>query len=767
MAGKNVTIGSVNIAMSANAAQLIKEANSAQSQFKKAMRGMRREARKLNKEVGKQFKDVSKAATGLATDITKAGLVGGVGGGVFGALAYQIYESQREMQRMADVAGISMTTFSQMSHATNSLGLETEYLSDAMKDLNVRIIDAARGGGTMTDFFALMGEDAREWLELNPTEQLDKFQKKLSELSDNEAKFWADEVNDSMYRLSVTLSRSGRTVGDFMAEAQSLGAGTSAGYMYMVNGMYESFSRLRIILGELTNTTFALLAQSFGKTMDEMTRNLQGLIGESDSMSEGIFNLSKQIALSILETFKLVYESAEALITRLQKLTDTYEPTQVEKESAALAQVEQRLTAIQFAREQVEKHGEGVLRGLNTEANLIEEQNALYERRAKLLQSIGSAGNTTGMLDSLIEGVRNTQYTPPKPSSPQNGTVNTTDPAELKKVNDLLANINIQYGEETDSKLRGIEVDRQRLTVAQKTLQTLKEQGTLSDAGVTRLSEVNDAMAKLDQEASRRRKELAKERKEEREDEAQAELDLARSTMAKRLEFLRANSFDERAIRAAERVVEANELSALYEQGVITHQEMQDAMELQTQLRNEAEMRLEMQKIGSTLNGLAFFMNESQGMARAGFAFTQAAALQEVLLNQYRAVSAAWADPTLPWYMKAGAAVTAAGAVGNQLAQIQAMGQFHNGGQIPYDGTYYMEGGEIVIPKDRVGDYIDAIDRHATVQGGGAPVINSTINMGANLVDEKVMAQALSKQQSTIAALVQKEQRKRPTRSRS
>ena len=50
---------------------------------------------------------------------------------------------------------------------------------------------------------------------------------------------------------------------------------------------------------------------------------------------------------------------------------------------------------------------------------------------------------------------------------------------------------------------------------------------------------------------------------------------------------------------------------------------------------------------------------------------------------------------------------------------------------------------------------------------GGGTVINSTINMGANLVDEKAMAQALAKQQSTIAALVQREERKRPTRSRS
>ncbi|MCV5940369.1 hypothetical protein OFN64_27160, partial [Escherichia coli] len=107
----------------------------------------------------------------------------------------------------------------------------------------------------------------------------------------------------------------------------------------------------------------------------------------------------------------------------------------------------------------------------------------------------------------------------------------------------------------------------------------------------------------------------------------------------------------------------------------------------------------------------------------------------------------------------------AAAAVGSAIAGIQGVqGQFHNGGQIPRDGTYYMEGGEIVIPKDRVGEYIDAVNKQNEGQGGGT-VINSTINMGANLVDEKVMAQALAKQQSTIAALVRKEQKKRPLRN--
>ena len=165
MAGKNVTIGNVNISMSANAAALIRQVTKAENTFGKKVLKMAKSAKKFTKSM-----------VGMAAKMGKlAGIIGGTGVTAFTALAIQTYEAQREMQRMSDVAGVSLEKFTQMSHITKSLGLETEYLADGMKDLNVRIVDAAKGGGTMVDFFALMGENAADWIDLDPAEQLDKF----------------------------------------------------------------------------------------------------------------------------------------------------------------------------------------------------------------------------------------------------------------------------------------------------------------------------------------------------------------------------------------------------------------------------------------------------------------------------------------------------------------------------------------------------------------------------------------------------------------
>ncbi|MDG2898454.1 phage tail tape measure protein, partial [Vibrio parahaemolyticus] len=192
-----------------------------------------------------------------------------------GTLGYTLYENQREMQRMATTAGMTVEEYSKLTHVTNSLGLENEYLADALKDLNVRVVDAASGGGALVDFFLSIGESAEDWMKLDPVQQFSRFQETISRMDASTAKFWADEVNDSMYRLSTTMSRSGRTLSDFVNEADSLGAGTSGKYIGRVNEMYESFHRLNIIVREIAYTTMALFSKTLTSVFDEAVRTFK------------------------------------------------------------------------------------------------------------------------------------------------------------------------------------------------------------------------------------------------------------------------------------------------------------------------------------------------------------------------------------------------------------------------------------------------------------------------------------------------------------
>jgi hypothetical protein len=780
MAGKNVTIGNVNIAMSANAAQLIQQAQKANKGWKKNLQAMLKVTKKFSKDVKSATKNVAKFGA-VAGSTVAAGV---------GVLAVKMFEAQREAQRMSDIAGITMERFSEMTHVTNSLGLQTEYLADGMKDLNVRIVDAAKGGGTMVDFFNLMGQKASDWIDLDPAQQLDKFIELTGKLGDNEAKFWADEVNDSMYRLGVTLRRSGTSIQEFMAEARSFGAGTSTLFIGQVNEMYNSFARLRIIAGELVKTTLSVLAPAFTKAFDSMSTELKDLVSDGENTSKGIFNISKQIATWVLTSLQEMYVGIKSFTTKIQlllgKIDSNFSIGLLSQEQIdRLQKVDAEISKI---KENIKKGGAEVeheaflgrlfgvkqFEGLKGEALKQAEDTlrALVKKRDEILADAGN-DPVSSTFAQLLGGLDNQTFEGMK-SSPSGGATTPTknspqDPAVLKEARDYLKQFNSEAGKLTDSTLVQLSLDKKRLETLQKHYELLREQGVLGAEKTKDEIDASKALEDIEKKRQDRLKEMANERKKARIEEYNEMLQLHQAHLQARQQFDEQYGDSYQAMSEAQVALEQIRLSGLLQQGIINQQEFADAIVQLQQDRINSEVQMEMQKASVLLNGMQAFFGESQGMARAAFAFQQGMALQQVLMNQYQAVAAVWADQTLPWYAKAGATVLAAAEVGAQYQQIKSMGQFHNGGQIPYDGTYYMEGGEMVIPKDTVKDFVANTAAMGESQGGsgGGTVIHSTIQMGPSLVDEKVFAAALQKQQTTLATLVNKEQKKRPTRNRS
>lgn len=762
MAGKNVTIGNVNISMSANAANLIKQTKKADQKFGKIMKRMIKKTRAF-----------SKSMAGVAKSLTKLSSVAGIAGAAgFAALAIKTYEAQREMQRMSDVAGVSMGKFTQMSHITNSLGLQTEYLADGMKDLNVRIVDAAKGGGTMVDFFALMGESAQDWVNLKPDEQLDKFIEVTGKLSDNDAKFWGDEVNDSMYRLGVTLRRSGKTMKEFQEEAKSFGAGTSSLFIGSVNGMYESFARLSLLVNEFKGTTFALLANSFGAAFEGMTGQLKKFIGEGDNVSENIFNMSKSVAIDILTMIDTIYTGIHTFINKALMLLGKFDSSFTDglysvETIAALDKLETRITDI---KDTIEAGTDDSFFSFNTKltekglANAQAGLKAVIAERDKLLSNTGDSV-FTGTIDTLITNLKNQTFALAKAKSDLDGSsvkTNSSDPAKLMLARKYLKDINLESTKTEDSKLKQILMDKEHLEYLLKHYDVLIDKKGTNSEIIANQKAAHEAIAQLDKDKATREDEISNEKIERERTAADKILEIHKNQLSARLAFDAQYGSDFQAMTTQQQEIEQAKLLLLRQQNVITTEEHGAALLQLSQDKINSEIHMEMDKLAMLANGLQAFTGKSETLARAAFAFTQGKALQETIVQQAQAVSAVWADSTLPWYTKAGTSLMAAAQVGSQIQTIKQAGQFHDGGEIPYDGTYYMEGGEMVIPKDRVGEYIDS----AGEGGGGGTVINSTIQMGANLVDEKVMAQALAKQQTVLAALVQREGKKRPSRSR-
>jgi hypothetical protein len=768
MAGKNVTIGNVNISMSANAAKLIKQVDKADKFYTKKIKKMIKATKKFAKSMAVATKKMGKMSL----------IAGTVAVTAFAALAIQTFEAQREMQRMSDVAGVSMGQFAAMSHITKSLGLETEYLADSMKDLNVRILDAAKGGGTMVDFFALMGESATDWMDLNPADQLDKFISLTGKLSDNEAKFWADEVNDSMYRLSVTMRRSGKTMSEFQAEAKELGAGTASMFIGNINGMYESFNRLMTLVNEFKGTAFGMLASSFGSAFDSMAGKIKSFLGEGNSAGEQIFNTSKEIALYLINALKVMYEGIKTFVNKtrllLGSLDSSFTDGLYSKEQAEkLRKLEQRIAELKFYI--MDDEGFSWLNSMMGEEKQTEAVMATWKKSLVLLNEardrlIGDSGDSAfvAQLEGISAELEASTYAAAKANAEldkNDGKKSSgADPAVLIAALDYLDDINKASTLATDSKLKEIALNKENLRALIANYKMIIANGGAEDTTFENKMAAHFALYALDDEKAAREKTLLDEKIQRERAAADKLTQIYQRGIEQRLGFDEQYGVQYQAMSAKQAELEAMRLMALREQDIITQEEHANAIKQLTQDKANAEVQMELTKLTDIANGLQGFFGESKKLAKAAFAFQQAKALQEVIVNQAKAVSSAWASE-LPWYAKAGAAVMAAANVGMQVQKIKnaGAGQFHDGGEIPYDGTYYMEGGEMVIPKDSVGDYIDA----AGSGGGSGTVIHSNINMGSNLVDEKVLAAALSKQQTVISTLMKKEEKKRPSRNRS
>ena len=150
------------------------------------------------------------------------------------------------------------------------------------------------------------------------------------------------------------------------------------------------------------------------------------------------------------------------------------------------------------------------------------------------------------------------------------------------------------------------------------------------------------------------------------------------------------------------------------------------------------------------------------------------------MIAQYKAVALAWADPTLSTFQKAGAAVTAFGAVASSLSGIQSLGTFDGGsglggtqkgtsslsGGVPASGAYKLMAGETVLTAAQTDDLYDYMDMGS---GGSGGAVNVTANYdfsNAVMSDKAWFQKELAASSNQVAALVVKAQSQYPRRNK-
>lgn len=180
------------------------------------------------------FQDGLKKSQSTMIAFGKKLAVVGVGIATAGAAAFagfnRAVDVMGNLQKQADIAGLSAQEFKIASLAVQQYGVEQEKLSDILKDVNEKFGDfAATGGGELKDFFdniaPKVGLTIDSFKNLSSSDALALYVTALQDanVSQQEMTFYMEALANDATALVPAFQNGGQAIKDMTARAQELG----------------------------------------------------------------------------------------------------------------------------------------------------------------------------------------------------------------------------------------------------------------------------------------------------------------------------------------------------------------------------------------------------------------------------------------------------------------------------------------------------------------------------------------------------------------
>ena len=233
------------------------------------------------------------------------------------------YSSLDQTAQLGRNVGIAAQQWHAYAQAAEWAGSSSERLADVIKDLNVKIADAAKtGGGPMADFFKQIGQSAQSWATLSPDEQLRRFTAELQKMSASDARFWLDELNDAAAELFDTLyTRNGELL-TFADSIEAMGMALTGGQFAAVRDARLELDRLVSVMGALWQQVKASMAPAVA----EGSRLIRTWITDSAEAKGGFAELGKGIALYVIDGVEQASRALQALMQWVDQTINKIEP---------------------------------------------------------------------------------------------------------------------------------------------------------------------------------------------------------------------------------------------------------------------------------------------------------------------------------------------------------------------------------------------------------------------------------------------------------
>ncbi len=740
------TVGRLSVDLDLNHHQLKKKLEESQAKSKRVLDRMdknfakfaedvKKSLTKVTKKLGKMTASVASVAKAIATKLATAGVA------LVASLTAVItvtLKSIDQQERLAKSLGITGDELREMTYAAEQFGLEQDRVVDGMKELNLKITEYLElGSGTGVDFFARAGVNVKEFIGLNPAQQLERFADVISRLPKDEIRFFADELgSDALYEMIPLLEQGSGHIKELRKEARLLGLNLGDGATQATVAM-QSIRRVGTSLKGITYQAATALAPALAAVFDTIIEKIKQYaksVGGFDKLGKIIANSVISAMSGTLRAMDKMYRGAMA---NLRALARTYnnlpfvdDKDRIKLEDSAPKESE-KLVAL---REQQNK--------ANAELQKLMEANAAT-RGQSVQYYLPLIEEKNKELHALQEQIRTEIQRPPMSALDQ-----LADEIDALKPEILAKSDEIMDGILTSENKGTTKLTQQFKAYKDKQKELLQDYESFKRGMQIHSYELDDQY--LDAELLR-----------------EQEAHQARIDELKR--FL-----DEKIVTQEEYKLKEQELERIHQDQMALIRE--DAAEREKALREQVQGDLyaamqtgEWDKVKmsevtqedmkqATIKGGKQVLGELAKQNKKAFELNKAMNIAEAIMNTATGVSKALAQGGI-WGIPMAAMIGAMGAI--QIATIssqQYQGQAHAGiDKIPGSGdqTWNLKGGERVIQPRANMDLTNYLKNQQNKPAGGDTKVDVNLTVQGSIIDTGALDQLLMDRKETIVSAVQ------------
>ena len=250
---------------------------------------------KAKKSIRRDAKDIGDSIKGIAT--TTTGVAAGLAGATAAVIAFTNSAAQnaRSIENQARLANATTEEMQKWGYAVNAVGLNSEKLSDILKDVNDKVGDfLSTGGGEMKDFFETIapqvGVTADQFRRLSGPQALQLYYTSLEKanLTQSEMIFYLEAIANDASALAPLLKNNGEQFSEWGDQAERLGIVLGGLDLAKLTDFANEFDRSTQIASSLSSVLAAELAPYLSVANTRLIELAESADGFNDSFSMAI-----------------------------------------------------------------------------------------------------------------------------------------------------------------------------------------------------------------------------------------------------------------------------------------------------------------------------------------------------------------------------------------------------------------------------------------------------------------------------------------------